>query len=139
MSSTREGAASGPATRPRKPRSTPATRYPSDVTDAQWSLIEPLLPPPATCGRAEKHPRREIVNAILYLDRAGCAWRMLPKCFPPWETVYWHWARWKRDGTTDRVHDALRDQLRDTQGRDPMASAGVIDSPVAARRGHRRC
>jgi transposase len=128
MSSTREGAASAPATRPRKPGSKPAQRYPSDVSDAQWSLIEPLLPPPASSGRAEKHPRREIVNAILYLDRAGCAWRMLPKCFPPWETVYWHWARWKTDGTTDRVHDALRDRLRDTQGRDPMASAGVADS-----------
>ena len=102
--------------------------YPSDLTDAQWALIEPLLPPPATRGRAEKHPRREIVNAILYLDRAGCAWRLLPQCFPPWETVYWHWARWKNDGTADRVHDRLRDRLRDAEGRDPMASAGVVDS-----------
>jgi transposase len=114
--------------RTRKPRSKPAKRYSTDLTDAQWALIEPLLPPPASSGRAEKHPRREIVNAILYLDRAGCAWRLLPKCFPPWETVYWHWARWKNDGTADRVHDRLRDRLRDGAGRDPMASAGVIDS-----------
>ena len=128
MSSPTQGAASAPPTRKRKPRSKPAKRYPSDLTDAQWPLIEPLLPPPATSGRAEKHPRREIVNAILYLDRAGCAWRLLPQCFPPWETVYWHWARWKTDGTADRVHDALRDRLRDASGRDPMASAGVIDS-----------
>jgi transposase len=128
MSSTKEDRASAPAKRRRKPRSEPAKRYPSDLTDAQWSLIEPLLPPPAAGGRAEKHPRREIVNAILYLDRAGCAWRLLPKCFPPWETVYWHWARWKNDATVDRVHDALRDRLRDAEGRDPMASAGIIDS-----------
>ena len=93
MSSPTEGAASAPPKRKRKPRSKPAKRYPSDLTDAQWSLIEPLLPPPATSGRAKEHPRRDIVNAILYLDRAGCAWRLLPKCFPPWETVYWHWAR----------------------------------------------
>lgn len=139
-----ESSASGPAKRNRKPRSEPAKRYPSDLTDAQWSLIEPLLPPPATSGRAEKHPRREIVNAILYLDRAGCAWRLLPKCFPPWETVYWHWARWKTDGTVDRVHDALRNRLRDAQGRDALASAGVIDSQslraadtvAAAQRGY---
>ncbi len=126
MSSPTQGAASGPPKR--KPRSKPTKRYPSDLTDAQWSLIEPLLPPPATSGRAEEHLRREIVNAVLYLDRAGCAWRLWPKCFPPWETVYWHWARWKTNGTADRVHDALRDRLRDASGRDPMASAGVIDS-----------
>lgn len=112
----------------RKPRSKPKKRYPSDLTDAQWALIDPLLPSPSTIGRPEKHDRREIVNAILYLDRAGCAWRLLPKCFPPWETVYWHWARWKADGTVDRLHDALRDKLRDAQGRDPMASGGIVDS-----------
>ncbi|MCA1672721.1 MAG: IS5 family transposase [Actinobacteria bacterium] len=128
MAPTPEATAASPAKRTRKPRSKPTKRYPTDVTDAQWALIEPLLPPPATRGRAEKHPRREIVNAILYLDRAGCAWRLLPQCFPPWETVYWHWARWKNDGTADRVHDRLRDRLRDAEGRDPMASAGVVDS-----------
>ncbi|WP_330838413.1 IS5 family transposase [Actinophytocola sp.] len=119
---------SSPAKPKRRPRSAPAKRYPTDLSDAQWALIEPLLPPPAPVGRAEKHPRREIVNAILYLDRAGCAWRLLPKCFPPWGTVYWHWAKWKKDGTVDQVHDQLRDQLRDAAGRDPMASAGIIDS-----------
>lgn len=114
--------------RPRQPRSTPTKRYPSDLTDAQWALVEPLLPEVKTGGRPEKHPRREIVNAILYHVRAGGAWRMLPKCFPPWETVYWYWAKWKSDGTVDRIHDALRDAVRDRADRDPMASGGIVDA-----------
>lgn len=114
--------------RERRSRSAPSKRYPSDLTDAQWALIGPLLPPPATGGRAEKHPRREIVNAILYLDRAGCAWRLLPTDFPPWQTVYWHWKQWRDDGTVDRIHDALRNRLRDPDDRDPMASGGIVDS-----------
>ncbi len=128
MSSTSESQKPTPPKRRCRPRSGLAKRYPTDLTDAQWALIEPLLPPPATGGRPEKHPRREIVNAILYLDRAGCAWRLLPRCFPPWETVYWHWARWKNDATTDWIHGRLRDQVRDGDGRDPMTSAGIVDS-----------
>jgi transposase len=103
-------------------------RYPSDLTDEQWSLIEPLLPASRTAGRPEKHPRREIVNAVLYVVRTGCAWRQLPTDFPPWETVYWHFARWVDDGSLQRVHDRLRDRVRDESGRDPMASAGVVDA-----------
>lgn len=102
--------------------------YPSDLTDDQWTLIDPLLPPPSTQGRPEKHPRREICNAIFYVLRTGCAWRHLPHDLPPWETVYWHFARWRDDGTIDRLHDALRDQVRDAQGRDPMPSAGIVDA-----------
>lgn len=112
----------------RRPPTKPAKRYPSDLTDAQWALVGPLLPPPKTGGRPEEHPRRELVNAILYHVRAGGAWRMLPKSFPPWQTVYRYWRDWKRDGTLDRIHDALRDQVRDRDGRDPMASAGIVDS-----------
>ena len=63
--------------------------YPSDLTDRQWELVEPLLPPVNTAGRREKHPRRAIVDAILYVVRTGCAWRQLPAGFPPWQTVYW--------------------------------------------------
>lgn len=102
--------------------------YATDLTDAQWKLVDSLLPSPNLNGRHEKHPRREIINAILYVVRTGCAWRHLPHDLPPWQTVYWYFARWRDDGTLDRVHDRLRDQLRDADGRDPMVSAGIIDS-----------
>jgi transposase len=102
--------------------------YATDLTDAQWSLIDPILPPPNLAGRYEKHPRREIVNAIFYVLRTGCAWRHLPHDLPPWQTVYWHFRRWSDDGTVDRLHDALRDRLRDADGRDPMASAAIVDA-----------
>jgi transposase len=110
-------------------------RYPTDLTDRQWRLIEPLLPePPAgAAGRPRKHPRREIVNAILYHVRAGGSWRMLPSDFPPWQTVYWYFKAWRADGTLDRVHDALREQVRQKRSgrrrkRNPTPSAGVVDS-----------
>ncbi len=108
--------------------------YPSDLTDAQWALIEPLMPVLSTRGRGTrggrpaKYSRRRIVDAILYLDRTGCSWRQLPPDFPPWETVYYYFQRWAADGTTDRIHDALRDAARDAAGRDPAASAGAVDS-----------
>ena len=103
-------------------------RYPSDLTDEQWALVEPLLPAPNMTGRWEKHPRREIVNAIFYVIRTGCAWRQLPIDFPPWQTVFWYFRRWRVEGVVDRVHDALRDQLRDADGRDPMPSAAIMDA-----------
>ena len=106
--------------------------YPSDLSDAEWSLIEPLLPAPgwltAAGGRPEAHPRREIVNAVRYLVRSGCSWRQLPADFPPWQTVYYHFNRWKADGTTGRLHDGLRAQVRSAAGRDPQPTAAVIDS-----------
>jgi len=102
--------------------------YATDLTDAQWSLIDPTLPPPNLTGRYEKHPRREIINAIFYVLRTGCAWRHLPHDLPPWQTVYWHFRRWSDDGTVDRLHDVLRDRLRDADGRDPMASAAIVDA-----------
>ena len=108
--------------------------YPSDLTDAQWALIEPLVPARSTRGKGTrggrplKYSRRRIVEAILYVDRTGCSWRQLPHDFPPWETVYFYFSRWAADGTTDRIHTALRDAVRDAAGRDPMASAGAVDS-----------
>jgi transposase len=108
--------------------------YPSDLTDDQWALIEPLVPVLSTRGkgsrggRPPKYPRRRIVEAILYVDRTGCSWRQLPHDFPPWETVFYYFQRCAADGTTDRIHDVLRDAVRDAAGRDPMASAGAVDS-----------
>ena len=106
-------------------------RYPSDLTDRQWQLIESLLPEPPSgpAGRPPKHSKREVVNAILYLNRAGCSWRMLAKDFPPWQTVYWYFRAWSEDGTLERLHDALRERVRAReQGRDPQPSAGIVDS-----------
>jgi transposase len=107
--------------------STSPRPYPSDLTDKQWALIEPMVPVKPG-GRPAKHSRRRIVDAILYLNRTGCSWRQLPHDFPPWDTVYWYFKRWNQDGTTDRIHDALRDAVRDAAGRDPMASAGIVDA-----------
>src|SRR5215212_1958995 len=121
------------ASSPRDPR-----RYDTDLTDEQWAVVEALLPPPSKDGPKEKHPRREIVNAIFYLVRTGCAWRHLPSDFPPWQTVYGWFARWSDDGTVARVHDRLRNAVRDEAGRDPMASAGDRGRPVGPGRGHRR-
>ena len=105
-------------------------RYPTDLTDRQWALIEPLLPEPSSNpGRPAKHSKREIVNAILYHVRAGGSWRMLPKDFPPWETVYGYFRDWRKDGTLDRVHDALREQVRTKhEGRQADPSGGIVDS-----------
>jgi transposase len=115
----------------------PKRRYPTDLTNAQWAIIEALLPetePAAPGGRPPVHSKREIVNAILYLTRSGCAWRMLPKDLPPWRTVYGYFAQWRDDGTLDLVHDTLREELRATKekkgrkSRNPTPSGGVIDS-----------
>jgi transposase len=101
--------------------------YPSDLTDEQWALIGWMVPVKPG-GRPAKHPRRRIVESILYVNRTGCSWRQLPHDFPPWDTVYGYFQRWNDEGTTDRIHDALRDAERDAVGRDPMASAGVLDA-----------
>ncbi|MBB2914487.1 transposase [Streptosporangium becharense] len=91
-------------------------------------LIEPLLPAPHWDGRKEKHPRREIVDAILYVVRTGCAWRQLPVDFPPWQTVYWHFVRWEDQGVTQRIVDVLRRRVRRNAGREDEPSAAVMDS-----------
>ena len=107
-----------------------ARGYPSDLTDAQWQLIAPHLPAdmPGRRGRPRISPARRIVEAILYLDRTGCAWRSLPTDFPPWQTVYGYFAAWRDDGTLTRLHDALRAQVRTAAGRSAEPTAAVIDS-----------
>ena len=103
-------------------------RYPSDTSDEQWALIEPLLPAVNTGGRPEKHPRRAVVDAILYVVRTGCAWRQLPADFPPWQTVYWYFNRWEQAKATEKILPVVRAQLRVQEGRHPEPSAGLIDS-----------
>jgi transposase len=103
-------------------------RYPSDTNDEQWALIEPLLPAVKTGGRREKHPRRAIVDAILYVVRTGCAWRQLPVDFPPWQTVYWYFNQWEQAKVTEKILPVVRGQLRVQEGRAPEPSAGLIDS-----------
>ena len=102
--------------------------YPSDLKDREWRLLEPLLPPPKPGGRPVKYLRREVVNAIRYVLRAGCAWRMLPHDLPPWRTAFHYFRTWRRDGTWQRAHDALRERTRQSQGRPASPSAAVIDS-----------
>jgi putative transposase len=102
--------------------------YPSDLTDAQWKVIEPLLPPPSRVGRPRVLCRRMILNAILYVNRSGCQWRMLPKAFGNWRTVYRLFWEWRATGVWQQIHDALRTQVRQAEGRKPTPSAAVIDS-----------
>src|SRR4051812_34971640 len=88
------------------------SRYPSDTSDEQWALVEPLLPEPKPGGRPEKHPRRAVVDAILYVVRTGCAWRQLPADFPPWQTVYWYFNQWEQAKVTETILPVVREQLR---------------------------
>jgi transposase len=112
------------------PHATEPRTYPSSLTDAHWALLAPLLTRPASPrgGRPPKHGLRRIIDAIRYLVRTGCAWRLLPADFPPAGTVYWWFAKWAADGTLERIHDVLRDQVRRRAGRRPVPTAAIIDS-----------
>jgi len=102
--------------------------YAADLTDAEWTLLEPLLPPESPVGRPRLHSLRIILNAIFYELRTGGAWRFLPQEWPPWKTVYHYWRKWRLEATWERLHTALRERLRVRLGRDPQPSAGSIDS-----------
>jgi putative transposase len=102
--------------------------YPSDLTDARWDILEPLLPKDQPLGRPRKTGLRGVVDAILYRNRNGCTWRALPHDLPAWRTVYNYFTRWRDDGTWAALNDALRGQVRRKAGRDPTPSAGSIDS-----------
>ena len=102
--------------------------YPTNLSDAEWALVEPHLPAPSPTGRPRKHPLRTLVDAILYLVRSGCAWRLLPREFPPWKTVFHYFRQWRLDGTWMRLHTALREATRVRCGRGAQPHAAIIDS-----------
>jgi transposase len=105
--------------------------YATDLTDAQWALLEPLLPPPKRpqgAGRPRTVSLRQVVNGLLYLERTGCQWRLLPKEFGYWGTVRYYFDRWTLDGTWERLHTVLRERVRVQAGRDPQPSAAILDS-----------
>jgi putative transposase len=102
--------------------------YPSDLTDAQWEELAPLIPPAKPGGHPRTVDMREVINGILYVLRSGCTWRMMPHDLPPWSTAWGFFRRWRQDGTWERIHDALRPRVREAAGREPTPSAAIIDS-----------
>jgi putative transposase len=102
--------------------------YSTDLTDEEWQILKPLLPPEKTGGRPRKYPMREVINGIQYVLRAGCAWRLMPHDLPQWQTAYQTFRAWHRDGTWVRVHDHLRERVRTQMGRHPQPSAAIIDA-----------
>lgn len=106
----------------------PEQVYPSDLTNAQWAALAPLLAKERGPGHPQCYSLRAIVNANLYLLRSGCQWRMLPRDFPKWQAVRYHFDSWRRDGTWERVLTRLREQARVAAGRAPTPTAGVLDS-----------
>lgn len=104
------------------------TKYPTDLTDAQWQILKPLLRKRSRRGRPPKYDRRTVIDAILYVVRTGCQWRMLPCDFPPWKAVYQIFFRWRNSGKWERLHDALRKRVRQNAGKQPTPTAAIIDS-----------
>jgi putative transposase len=102
--------------------------YTTDLTDEEWHILEPLLPPERAGGRPRKYPVREVINGIQYILRGGCAWRLMPHDLPHWQTAYQTLRAWRQDGTWLRIHDQLRDMLRTRMGRHPHPSAAIIDA-----------
>lgn len=102
--------------------------YPSDLSDVEWLLLEPLIPPAKPGGRPREVCIREVVNAISYVLRSGCAWRMLPHDFPAWQTVYGYFREWRKEGVWEEINAALRESVRAQAGRETEPSAAIIDS-----------
>lgn len=103
-------------------------RYASDTTDAEWAVIEPHMPPPATCGRRRATSLRDVVNAVFYIAQSGCQWRMLPKDFPHFNTVQRYFYAWRAEGRWEIINHALLMDLREAAGREASPTAGIIDS-----------
>ena len=115
--------------------------YATDLTDAQWALIAPLIPEAEPGGRPRQATTRALMNAILYFLRAGMAWRLLPHDLPPWQTVYSYLRRWQREGVWDRVHHTLLMADRERAGREASPTAAILDSQslrTADQKGDRR-
>ncbi len=110
-------------------------RYPTDLSDDEWRCIRSHLPEPAGWGRPRLHGLRAILDAVFYVLKSGCPWRLLPRDFPPWKTVYDWFRRWRIDGTWERLNTELRERLRVRLGRDPNPSAGIVDSQSAKTSG----
>ena len=102
-------------------------RYPSDLNDSEWQILQPLLPAATKRGRPRERDLREILNGIFYLTRSGCAWRLLPKDFGPWSTVHDYYRRWRRQGVWEQMNHALRQQVRVATGKTESPSAAVLD------------
>lgn len=108
--------------------------YPTDLSDKEWARIEHLVPQPKSGGkktaggRPPKYDRREVLNALFYMTKAGCTWRMLPHDLPPWEVVYMYFAQWRDEGVFERINRVLRKQVRVQEGKDEEPSAAIIDS-----------
>ena len=113
-------------TRPKYQRD--GLRYASDTIDAEWAVIEPHLPPPASCGRTRETSLRDVVDAIFYIAQSGCQWRMLPTDFPPFTTVQRYFYAWRDDGTWQIINHVLLMEVREAAGREASPTAGVIDS-----------
>src|SRR5580765_3192783 len=115
-------------------------RYPSDLSDAEWALVAPLIPPSKRGGRPRSVNVREVWNAVFYVLWTGCQWKALPKDFPAKSTVHWYLMLWNWDGTLERIHHTLYVAVRDHEGREPSPTAAIIDSQSvkAAPKGGRR-
>src|ERR687885_674803 len=109
--------------------------YPTDLTDAEWEALESHIPAPNRRGRPTIHSPRTILDAVFYVLKSGCPWRLLPREFPPWETVYCWFRRWRIDGTWERLNAELRERLRTRLGRNPQPSAAIVDSQSAKTTG----
>ena len=109
---------------------TERAKYPTDLTDQQWQILRKLLPQPSLRGAPRTVCRRAVIDAILYVLRSGCAWRLLPHDFPNWKTVYGVFRNWRNNGTWQKIHHSLRDKLRRREGRNTSPSAVIIDSQI---------
>jgi transposase len=104
--------------------------YESDLRDSEWRLLAPYVIQ-GKMGRPRKHDSRQIINAIRYVMKSGCQWRMLPKEYPPWQTVYDYYLRWRQNGKWQEIHDSLVVKVREKVGKKPAPTVGIIDSQSA--------